>query len=76
MSYIVFLSNPWIKLQVRNLSEDQEALYITCQISSTDSHQAIGLAMGEDGDGEHPWYDNSNLEWLLLLLCLRYAWKE
>lgn len=32
------------------------------------SQKAIGLATGEDGD--HPWYDSSNLQWLLLLLCL------
>jgi hypothetical protein len=29
---------PWIKMQVWNHSEDQEALYITCQISITNSH--------------------------------------
>jgi hypothetical protein len=32
------LKHPWIKMQVRNRSEDQEAPYITCQISTKDSH--------------------------------------
>jgi hypothetical protein len=61
-------------MQVRNRTEDQEALYITSQISTADSQKAIGQAMGEDG--EHPRYDNSNLQWLLILLYLRYAWTE
>jgi hypothetical protein len=66
MSYIVFLNT--LALDQNASSEDQEALYITCHIS------ILKRQSGEDGD--HPWYDSSNLQWLLLLLYLRYAWKE